>query len=156
MYNDFVLIGPSEDPAQVSAAKSVTEALKRIAQVQPTFVSRGDDSGTHRKELALWDAADRNPADFTQWYREVGAGMGGSLNSASAMNAYILADRASWLNFGNKGQSFFALCRGSYAIQPICLPAGQPKTPCACESQSRAGLRKLVGLIARQTDHQRL
>ena len=102
MYNDFVLIGPSDDPAQVGAAKSVTEALKRIAQVQPTFVSRGDDSGTHRKELALWDAADRNPADFTQWYREVGAGMGGSLNSASAMNAYILADRASWLNFGNK------------------------------------------------------
>jgi tungstate transport system substrate-binding protein len=103
MYNDFVLIGPSDDPAQVSAAKSVTEALKRIAQVQPTFVSRGDDSGTHRKELALWDAADRDPADFTQWYREVGAGMGGSLNSASAMNAYILADRASWLNFGNTG-----------------------------------------------------
>ena len=103
MYNDFVLIGPSDDPAQVGAAKSVTEALKRIAQVQPTFVSRGDDSGTHRKELALWDAADRNPADFTQWYREVGAGMGGSLNSASAMNAYILADRASWLNFGNTG-----------------------------------------------------
>lgn len=103
MYNDFVLIGPSEDPAQVRAAATATEALQRIAKAQLTFVSRGDDSGTHRKELALWAAADHDPADFAAWYREVGAGMGASLNSASAMNAYILADRASWLNFGNKG-----------------------------------------------------
>ena len=103
MYNDFVLIGPSGDPAQVRAATSAIEALQSIASAQATFVSRGDDSGTHRKEMALWAAADHEPADFTAWYREVGAGMGASLNSASAMNAYILADRASWLNFGNKG-----------------------------------------------------
>ena len=103
MYNDFVLIGPSSDPAQVRAATSAIEALQSIASAQATFVSRGDDSGTHRRETALWTAADHEPADFAAWYREVGAGMGASLNSASAMNAYILADRASWLNFGNKG-----------------------------------------------------
>jgi tungstate transport system substrate-binding protein len=75
----------------------------RIAAAQSTFVSRGDDSGTHRKELSLWAAAGTDRVDFTSWYREVGASMGASLNSASAMDAYILADRASWLNFGNKG-----------------------------------------------------
>ena len=103
MYNDFVVIGPSDDPAQVMAATSAIEALLRIAAAQSTFVSRGDDSGTHRKELSLWNSAGSDRVEFTSWYREVGAGMGASLNSASAMKAYILADRASWLNFGNKG-----------------------------------------------------
>ena len=103
MYNDFVVIGPSDDPAQVMAATSAIEALLRVAAAQSTFVSRGDDSGTHRKELSLWAAAGTDRVEFTSWYREVGAGMGASLNSASAMNGYILADRASWLNFGNKG-----------------------------------------------------
>ncbi|WP_298917184.1 substrate-binding domain-containing protein [uncultured Roseobacter sp.] len=102
MYNDFVLIGPKDDPAGVGKARSVAEALKRVGVTKPAFVSRGDDSGTHKKEIALWRAADFDPATFAAWYREVGAGMGASLNTAAGLDAYILADRASWLNFGNK------------------------------------------------------
>lgn len=102
MYNDFVFIGPSNDPATIAQSQSAAEALKRIGVIKPAFVSRGDDSGTHKKEIALWRAADLAPETFTEWYREVGAGMGASLNTAAGLDAYILADRASWLNFGNK------------------------------------------------------
>lgn len=102
MYNDFVLIGPADDPAMIRAASSATDALALIAAAEAAYVSRGDDSGTHRRELALWSEAALDPADFAPWYRAVGAGMGAALNTAADMNAYILADRASWLNFGNK------------------------------------------------------
>lgn len=101
MYNDFVVIGPSSDPAGIAAMKTAQEALTTIAASEALFVSRGDDSGTHKKEVALWAGANIIPAG--RWYRPVGAGMGAALNTASAMNAYILADRASWLKFGNKG-----------------------------------------------------
>jgi tungstate transport system substrate-binding protein len=102
MYNDFVVIGPSDDPAEIAASESVADAMTRIAASEAIFVSRGDDSGTHRRELSLWQSADRDPETFGPWYRAVGAGMGAALNTAADMNAYILADRASWLNFGNK------------------------------------------------------
>lgn len=102
MYNDFVVIGPKGDVAGVAAAKDAVEALQKIAAVEALFVSRGDDSGTHKKELGLWAAADLDVEGFGGWYRAVGAGMGAALNTASGMNAYIMADRASWLNFGNK------------------------------------------------------
>lgn len=102
MYNDFVLIGPAEDPAAIADASGVADALAAIAEAAAPFVSRGDDSGTHRRELSLWQAAARDPASFDAWYRPVGAGMGAALNTAAELNAYILADRASWLNFGNK------------------------------------------------------
>ncbi|WP_296424877.1 substrate-binding domain-containing protein [Yoonia sp.] len=100
MYNDFVFIGPVADPAAIADADTAADALARIAQTEAVFVSRGDDSGTHKKELSLWDAADVSRGG--DWYRPVGAGMGAALNTAAGMNAYILADRASWLNFGNK------------------------------------------------------
>jgi len=104
MYNDFVLIGPGEDPANISKTESVAAALSAIEQIKSVFVSRGDDSGTHRKELSLWNAADLQPKDFSaDWYRAAGAGMGATLNTASGMNAYVMADRASWLKFKNKG-----------------------------------------------------
>lgn len=103
MYNDFVFIGPKSDAAGVHAAQDAASALQVIAQAQAPFVSRGDDSGTHKKELSLWAAAGLDPAGFDSWYRAVGAGMGAALNTASGMEAYIMADRASWLNFGNKG-----------------------------------------------------
>ena len=103
MYNDFIIIGPSADPAGVASAQTAIDAFQRIAVDQSMFISRGDDSGTHKKELSLWTAAQQNLAKFTTWYKAVGAGMGASLNSASAMDGYIMADRASWLNFGNKG-----------------------------------------------------
>lgn len=103
MYNDFVIIGPKSDPATVTGAANATEALSRIANASASFVSRGDDSGTHKKEVALWQTAGFDPETFDAWYRQVGSGMGASLNTASGLNAYILSDRASWLNFGNKG-----------------------------------------------------
>ncbi len=102
MYNDFVLIGPQNDPADIAGATSAVEALQRIGAIEPAFVSRGDDSGTHKKELSLWALSGFDAAVFGPWYREVGAGMGASLNTAAGLSAYILADRASWLNFGNK------------------------------------------------------
>ena len=101
MYNDFVILGPDGDTADVREAKTARQALMAIAGKQAPFVSRGDDSGTHKKEMALWKAAGLAPQG--EWYRPVGASMGGALNIASGMNTYILADRASWLNFGNKG-----------------------------------------------------
>lgn len=101
MYNDFVFIGPSADGAGIATAEDAAAALQKIAGAGASFVSRGDDSGTHKKELSLWDAAGVAPEGA--WYNAVGAGMGAALNTAAGMNAYILSDRASWLNFGNKG-----------------------------------------------------
>ena len=103
MYNDFVLIGPKSDKAQIGATSGAAESLQKIAVAQATYVSRGDDSGTHKAELKIWQIAERAPATFGSWYNAVGAGMGAALNTASALNAYILSDRASWLNFKNKG-----------------------------------------------------
>ena len=100
MYNDFVIVGPAADPAATAQASLATEAFAKIADTQSAFVSRGDDSGTHKMELALWASAGVEPAG--DWYRAVGQGMGAALNTAAGMDAYILADRASWLNFGNK------------------------------------------------------
>lgn len=103
MYNDFVFIGPKGDAAHVHDAETAADALQKIAGAEAAFVSRGDDSGTHKKELSLWAAADLDAEGFGDWYRAVGAGMGAALNTAAGMNAYIMSDRASWLNFGNKG-----------------------------------------------------
>ncbi len=104
MFNDFVFLGPKNDPAGVAGADSAVAALVAINQANEPFVSRGDDSGTHNKELSLWSAAGLEPDLFeTAWYRSAGAGMGNTLNTASGMNAYVMSDRASWLKFGNKG-----------------------------------------------------
>ncbi len=101
MYNDFVFIGPAPDAAGVKEADTAAAAMQKIADAKAPFVSRGDDSGTHKKELSLWASAGITPGG--EWYKSVGAGMGAALNTAAGMNAYILSDRASWLNFGNKG-----------------------------------------------------
>ena len=102
MYNDFVIIGPADDAALVQSARTAVQAMDMIAKAKPDFVSRGDESGTHKKELALWASAKLDPKKFSDWYKAVGAGMGASLNTAAGFGAYILSDRASWLNFGNK------------------------------------------------------
>ena len=104
MYNDFVLIGPKTDPARVAGGKDAVAAFRNIHQANAPFVSRGDRSGTHFAELELWKAAGIEPAkERGSWYRETGAGMGAALNTASGLNAYILADRATWLSFKNRG-----------------------------------------------------
>jgi tungstate transport system substrate-binding protein len=104
MFNDFVLVGPKADPAHVRGLKDVKEALKRIASSRAAFASRGDDSGTNRLELRLWQAAeiDVKTADGG-WYRELGSGMGPTLNTSSGLDAYTLTDRATWANFSNRG-----------------------------------------------------
>lgn len=102
MYNDFVFVGPGSDQAGIRDAANAVQALQRIAGVKAPFVSRGDDSGTHKKELSLWAEAGLQADGFDSWYRAVGAGMGAALNTAAAMDAYVMSDRASWLNFGNK------------------------------------------------------
>ena len=104
MYNDFVLVGPKADPAKVAGTKDVAAALKRIADTRAPFVSRGDKSGTHMAELRYFKLADVDPLSGKgSWYRETGSGMGPALNTASSMNAYILADRGTWLAFKNRG-----------------------------------------------------
>lgn len=105
MYNDFVVVGPADDPAKVDGTRGAAEALRRIAAAGATFVSRGDRSGTHAAELRLWALAGVDPAAAGRgrWYREVGQGMGPALNTAAAMDAYILADRGTWLAFRNRG-----------------------------------------------------
>jgi tungstate transport system substrate-binding protein len=110
MYNDFILVGPNSDPAGVKGGKDIVAALASIknkaASFVSRFVSRGDRSGTHAAELALWKAAgiDIAGADKGPWYREIGHGMGATLKMASAMNAYVLTDRSTWLSFKNRGE----------------------------------------------------
>jgi len=104
MYNDFVLIGPKNDPAGVKGTKDIVAALKAIKDKGLPFISRGDRSGTHMAELKLWKAADIDIAkDKGPWYKDIGQGMGAALNTASASNAYVISDRGTWLSFKNKG-----------------------------------------------------
>jgi tungstate transport system substrate-binding protein len=103
MHNDFVLIGPKSDPAGVRGGKDIVAALKAISAKGALFVSRGDRSGTHAAELALWKIAELDPsAAKPAWYRDIGQGMGAALNSAGAMGAYVLSDRGAWISFRNK------------------------------------------------------
>jgi tungstate transport system substrate-binding protein len=104
MYNDFVIVGPANDPAGVAGSKDVVESLKKIADAKAPFASRGDDSGTHKAELRLWKAAGIDPNEGSgDWYRETGSGMGATLNTGTGMGAYVMTDRATWISFGNKG-----------------------------------------------------
>ena len=105
MYNDFVLIGPKSDPAKVAGGKDILEALRKIKAAAAPFVSRGDQSGTHMAEIALWKQAGVDIATAKdRWYRDTGQGMGPALNSAASMNAYVLADRGTWISFKNRGE----------------------------------------------------
>ncbi|MFO7857558.1 MAG: substrate-binding domain-containing protein [Ectothiorhodospiraceae bacterium] len=114
MYNDFVIIGPQEDPANISEADSAADAFARIADAEAPFTSRGDDSGTHRAELRLWQSAGvEDPSG--SWYRELGSGMGETLNTAAGMNAYVIADRATWVAFDNR-QDLAILYEGDDAL----------------------------------------
>jgi tungstate transport system substrate-binding protein len=100
MYNDFVIVGPASDPAHIAGSKDAAAALAKIAQSKSTFVSRGDDSGTNKKELILWKDAGVKPSG--SWYRAAGQGMGKVLQMSGEMNAYTLTDRATWLAYQSK------------------------------------------------------
>jgi len=146
MYNDFVLIGPKSDPAKVAGGKDILEALKKIQSTQAPFVSRGDRSGTHLAELDLWKAAgidlDRSKGP---WYRDTGQGMGPALNTASSMNAYLLADRGTWLAFKNRGD-LAILVEGDKRLH----------NQYDGEEGSRTGVRRLAGFAGRPEGHRRL
>ena len=112
MYNDFVIVGPASDPAGIAGMTDAQEALGAIAEAGAPFASRGDESGTHAKELQLWEGAGVDPtAASGDWYRETGSGMGATLNTAVGMNAYAMTDRATWISFQNKG-NFEILAEG--------------------------------------------
>ena len=119
MYNDFVVIGPQSDPAKLRSTTDVVEGFRRIAQTPAPFTSRGDDSGTHRMERRLWKQSGIEPySDKPSWYRELGAGMGETLNTAAAMDAYLLSDRASWAAFKNRQALAILLERDARLINP--------------------------------------
>jgi len=105
MYNDYVIVGPKNDPANIKQVKKVLTAFKRISESKLPFVSRGDDSGTHKKEKEIWNLSgveiEKHSGD---WYREAGAGMGATLNIANGMNAYTMTDRGTWLSFKNRDE----------------------------------------------------
>jgi tungstate transport system substrate-binding protein len=104
MYNDFVLIGPKSDPAKIGGGKDILVALQKIGAAKALFVSRGDKSGTHAAELRYWKASGVDlDAKKGSWYKDTGSGMGPTLNTASSMNGYVLADRGTWLSFKNRG-----------------------------------------------------
>jgi tungstate transport system substrate-binding protein len=112
MYNDFVIVGPKSDPAGIFGAKDAAAAFRKIADAQAPFASRGDDSGTNREELRLWQAGSIDPRRAGgSWYRELGQGMGPTLNTAAAMSAYTLTDRATWAHFKNR-QDLVVLVEG--------------------------------------------
>jgi tungstate transport system substrate-binding protein len=115
MYNDFVIVGPSADPAHIRGLKDARTALAQIAAAKAPFASRGDDSGTNRMELRLWKSAGIQPDPHRGWYRDLGQGMGPTLNIAAAMNAYTLTDRATWANFKNR-QDLEILTEGDPAL----------------------------------------
>ena len=125
MYNDFVIVGPADDPAGIGGTTDVKGALAKIAAAAAPFASRGDDSGTHKKEMALWSAAGIDPTGASgDWYRETGSGMGATLNTAIGMGAYVLTDRATWISFRNR-QDFVIAVEGDeemfnqYGVIPV-------------------------------------
>ncbi len=125
MYNDFVILGPASDPAEVRGTESAVEAMKRIAAVGSVFVSRGDNSGTHKKELELWEAVGLKPTG--PWYRSVGKGMGQTLIMANEMEAYVLADRGSFLMFRKKIDLVVLVAGDKMLYNPYGFIAVNPK-----------------------------
>ena len=124
MVNEFVVVGPSNDPAQIASAGNLIEAFKRLSKARVNFVSRGDFSGTHKKEIEIWNKINFNPENIGSQYISVGSSMGKAINIAVAFDAYILSDQATWLNHKNKGNLIIQfkgdrLLHNQYAFLPI-------------------------------------
>ena len=162
MYNDFVVVGPGNDPAGVAGSKEVVKSFKTIADKQALFASRGDDSGTHKKEQQLWKAANVDvKAASGKWYRETGSGMGATLNTGVGMGAYVLADRASWIAFGNKGNFQVAVegdptlfnQYGVIAVNPAKCPNAKSELGNAFVNWLVSPKGKLLLLRSKRTDN---
>lgn len=146
MYNDFVLIGPKADPARVAGGKDIAAAFRAIAAAKAPFVSRGDKSGTHAAELRYFKDAGVDPSEGKgAWYRETGSGMGPALNTASSMNAYILADRGTWLSFKNRGELTIVVEGDRRMFNPYGVILVNPaKHPHVKQAEGRAFVEWLV------------
>lgn len=152
MYNDFVIVGPAADPATVGGLTDAPAALKRIAASRAVFVSRGDDSGTHKKEQSLWQLAGLDPtAASGSWYRETGSGMGASLNTTVGMSGYTLTDRGTWISFRNKAD-FRVLVEGDPRLfnQYGVIRVNPAKHPHVKADQAQAFINWLTGPEAQQ------
>lgn len=152
MYNDFVIVGPANDPAGVAGLQDVQPALAKIAATGALFASRGDDSGTHKKEKALWASADLDPtAASGGWYRETGSGMGATLNAGIGMGAYVMTDRATWISFANK-QDYRIVVQGDadlfnqYGVIPV--------SPVACPSVQAEAAQSFFDWLTSATGQQ--
>ena len=146
MYNDFVLIGPKNDSAGIKG-KDIETALKTIKEKQASFISRGDRSGTHSAELALWKACGIDiEKEKGPWYKSIGQGMGAALNTAQASEAYVLSDRGTWLSFKNKGDLADRGRGRQTAVQPIRRHAGEPREASQREEGTRPAVRRLAHL----------
>lgn len=143
MYNDFVIVGPAADPAGLKGMNDVKAALTKLAEAKAPFASRGDDSGTHKKEKALWKAAGIEPGG--EWYRSTGSGMGATLNAGVGMGAYVMTDRATWISFGNKGDYEIAV-EGDEAMfnQYGVILVNPEKCPSVKQAEGQAFINWLV------------
>jgi tungstate transport system substrate-binding protein len=153
MYNDFVLVGPQSDPAKIDGGHDIVAAFRKIAAAQAAFISRGDDSGTDKAEKRLWQDAGIavNPAART-WYRETGSGMGQALNTATALGAYTLSDRGTWLSFKNR-RNLEILVQGDRRLfnQYGVMLVNPARHPTVKEAQARAFIDWLVSPEGQQT-----
>ncbi len=127
MYNDFIIVGPANDPANISNVNSITKAMQNLSQGHAPFLSRDDDSGTHKKEQLLWKLAGITIKENDTWYLRNGLGMGITLNMASELNAYTLSDRGTWLSFKNKGNLEVLFEKDKLLINPYAVIAVNPK-----------------------------
>ena len=127
MYNDFIIVGPANDPANISNVNSITKAMQNLSRGHAPFLSRDDDSGTHKKEQSLWKLAGITIKENDTWYLKNGLGMGITLNMASELNAYTLSDRGTWLSFKNKGNLEVLFEKDKLLINPYAVIAVNPK-----------------------------
>ena len=127
MYNDFIIVGPANDPANISNVNSITKAMQNLSRGHAPFLSRDDDSGTHKKEQSLWKLAGITIKENDTWYLRNGLGMGITLNMASELNAYTLSDRGTWLSFKNKGNLEVLFEKDKLLINPYAVIAVNPK-----------------------------
>ncbi len=156
MYNDFVIVGPKADPAK-ARGDDVLEGLRRIAAAKSPFASRADKSGTHAAELRYWKAAGIEiERDKGPWYRETGSGMGPTLNTASAMDAYALTDRATWLNFGESRRPRDPRRGRQAPLQPVRRDPREPREARAREKGGQPEIHRLARLARRPGRHRRL
>lgn len=152
MYNDFVIIGPGGDPASIEGMQDPGAALAQIAAAEAVFVSRGDNSGTHKKEMNLWASAGIDPSGASgTWYRETGSGMGATLNTARAMGAYTLVDRGTWLSFNNRAGLEILVAGAESLYNPYGVMRPSPKR---CPQTNAQGAKKFIQWLTSEAGQQ--